>query len=128
MLFVAGVLSSALLTLAVMIYYREHLRKYIGYYMIPLCLFGAYAGWNDDGWIMLLMIPVILWKVPPFNNKDKLFAWAASKDPLGTKKATAKFLEGKAWYWWVGYALLLWALASVVVSLISGEPTLVIVG
>ena len=59
----------------------------------------------------------LLWKVPP-NNKDKLFAWAASKDP-GTKKATAKFLEGKAWYWWVGYALLLWALASVVVSLIS---------
>ena len=56
------------------------------------------------------------------NNKDKLFAWAASKDPLKKKKATAKFLEGKAWYWWVGYALLLWALASVVVSLISVNP------
>ena len=84
--------------------------------------------WVNLYFMYVNLIPVILWKIPPFNNKEKLFAWAASKDPLGTKKATAKFLQGKAWYWWVGYALLLWALASVVVSLISGEPTLVIIG
>jgi hypothetical protein len=92
MLFLASVLGSALLTLGLIIYFREHLKEQIGWYLLALCAIGAWAGWQSDGWIMLLMMPVVLWKVPPFSKEEKLFAWAASKDPLGIKAATAKFL------------------------------------
>ena len=36
--------------------------------------------------------------------------------------------RGNKWYWWLGYLLIIWAIASAIVSLIPGEPTLVIVG
>jgi hypothetical protein len=128
MLFLASVLGSALLTLGLIIYFREHLKEQIGWYLLALCAIGAWAGWQSDGWIMLLMMPVVLWKVPPFSKEEKLFAWAASKDPLGIKAATAKFLQGKAWYWWLGYFILTCVIASILISLITGEQTLVIIG
>lgn len=97
--------------------------------MLVILALGIWAAWGTgEGWIFWLMIPVVLWKLPPFSWSDKVFNWAASKDPLGTKKATAKFMKGKPWYYWVIYTLLLWGLMSVVVSLISGEPTLVLFG
>ena len=78
------------------------------------------------------MIPV-LWK--------DSFSWGGGgvinylvglieKDPWGTKRATKKFMDkrGNKWYWWLGYLLIIWAIVSAIVSLIRGEPTLVIVG
>ena len=99
--------------------------------MLGICALGIWAGWETgEGWIMLLVIPVVLWKTPPFSWSDRVFGWSASKDPLGTKRATKSFMDkrGNKWYWWLGYALIIWAIASVIVSLISGEPTLVLIG
>ena len=107
----------------------NYLRKTIGWYLLGICALGIWAGWETgEGWIMLLVVPVVLWKTPPFNWSNQVFGWAASKDPLGTKRATKKFLTGKKWYWWVGYTLLVWLIVSVLVSLISGEATLVLIG
>ena len=109
----------------------DHLRKTIGWYLLGILAIGIWAAWGTgEGWIFWLMIPVVLWKTPPFSWNDRLFGWAASKDPLGTKAATKRFMDkrGNKWYWWLGYLLIIWAVVSLIVSLISGEPTLVIVG
>ena len=107
----------------------EHLKQNIGWYLLGILAIGIWAAWGTgEGWIFWLMIPVVWWKTPPFSGSDRVFGWAASKDPLGTKRATKKFLTGKKWYWWVGYTLLVWLIASVLVSLISGEATLVLIG
>ena len=107
----------------------EHLKQNIGWYLLGIIAVGIWAACGTgEGWIFWLMIPVVWWKTPPFSGSDRVFGWAASKDPLGTKRATKKFLTGKKWYWWVGYTLLVWLIVSVLVSLISGEATLVLIG
>ena len=113
----------------------NHLKKYIGWYALALLVFVIYEGHavpSDDHPVIIfyLMIPVVLWKMPPFNFSDRVFGWAASKDPLGTKRATKTFMNkrGNKWYWWLAYAVVIWIIVSVFVSLISGEPTIVLIG
>lgn len=112
-----------------------HLRSYIGWYILALLVAAIYGGHTEPSddypvFIFYLLIPVVFWKLPPFNWNDRLFGWAASKDPLGTKRATKRFMDkrGNKWYWWLGYTIILWLVVSVIYSLIAGEPTLVIVG
>jgi len=113
----------------------NHLRKTIGWYLLGILGITIWLGHTEPSddypvFLFYLMIPVVLWKAPPFSWGDKLFGWSASKDPLGTKRATKKFMDkrGNKWYWWLGYLLIIWAIVSAIVSLISGELTLVIVG
>ena len=113
----------------------DFVKKNIGWFLLALLVIAIYGGHTEPSddypvFIFYLMIPVVLWKLPPFSLSDRVFGWAASKDPLGTKRATKKFMDKRSnkWYWWLGYAILLWIFASIVVSLISGEPTLVLVG
>ena len=111
----------------------EFMKKNIGWFLLIVLAIGIWAGHSEPSddypvFIFYLMIPVILWKVPPFSFSNKTFAWAGRQDPLGTKKATRNFLKGKKWYWWVGYTILLWGIASLLISLISGTPTLVLIG
>ena len=109
----------------------KHLKQYIGYYMLGLLALGIWADWQEQElWVFWLMIPVVLWKLPPFNWGDRVFGWAASKDPFGTKRATKAFMDKRSnkWYWWLGYFIAIWIIASILVSLISGEPTIVLIG
>ena len=113
----------------------EHLRNKIGWYILALVVLCIYFGHIDPDpeypvFIFYLMIPVVFWKLPPFGWSDRVFGWAASKDPLGTKRATKRFMDkrGNKWYWWLAYLVVIWIIASVIYSLIAGEPTLVIVG
>ncbi len=107
----------------------DFVRKNIGWFLLAILVFGIVVSWGDeDSWIFWLIIPVVLWKLPPFSVSKRVFGWAASKDPLGTKKATAKFMKGKPWYYWVIYTVIIWAVMSALVSLLSGTPTLVLIG
>jgi len=107
----------------------EFMKKNIGWFLLSILVFGIVISWGDgDNFIFWLIIPVILWKLPPFNVSKRVFGWAASKDPLGTKKSTAKFMKGKPWYYWLGYFILTCAVMSGIISLITGEYHLVFFG
>ena len=48
-----------------------HLRKYIGVYLIGMVALAIYFDTPDDDyplWLWWLIVPVILWKVPPFSR------------------------------------------------------------
>ena len=107
----------------------KHLKQYIGVYMLGLLALGIWADWQEQElWVFWLMIPVVFWQLPPFSWKQKIFTWAAGKDPLGLKRLTENYLRNKPYYYWIAYVFLLWAIASILVSLISGEPTIVLIG
>lgn len=66
----------------------KHLKKYIGIYI--LAMLGLLIYWHEPTdeypvWVMWLMIPVVLWKVPPFSMEDwfwgkvgTFFSWILS--------------------------------------------------
>ena len=50
-----------------------HLRKYIGVYLLGMVALAIYFDTPDDDyplWLWWLIVPVILWKVPPFSVGD----------------------------------------------------------
>ena len=50
-----------------------HLRKYIGVYLLGMVALAIYFDTPDDDyplWLWWLIVPVILWKVPPFSIGD----------------------------------------------------------
>ena len=113
----------------------DFIKKNIGWFLLGILGITIWLGHTEPSddypvFLFYLMIPVVLWKTPPFSWSDRVFGYAASKDPLGTKRATKNFMDkrGNKWYWWLGYTILLWGFPSIVVSLISGEPTLVLIG
>jgi len=51
----------------------NHLKNKIGIYLLALVAVGIYFDNPDDDyplWLWWLIVPVILWKVPPFNIGD----------------------------------------------------------
>ena len=51
----------------------EHLRKYIGLYLLGMVALAIYLDTPDDDyplWLWWLIVPIILWKTPPFNIGD----------------------------------------------------------
>ena len=53
-----------------------HLRKYIGVYLLGMVALAIYFDTPDDDyplWLWWLIIPVILWKVPPFSVGDVIY-------------------------------------------------------
>jgi hypothetical protein len=51
----------------------EHLKKYIGLYLLGMIALAIYFDAADDSypvWVWWLLIPVVLWKTPPFNIGD----------------------------------------------------------
>lgn len=51
----------------------EHLKKYIGIYLLGMIALAIYFDAADDSypvWVWWLLIPVVLWKTPPFNIGD----------------------------------------------------------
>ena len=55
-----------------------HLRKYIGVYLLGLVALAIYFDTPDDDyplWLWWLIVPVILWKVPPFSVGDRFWGY-----------------------------------------------------
>ena len=59
----------------------NHLRNYIGVYLLAMIALAIYFDTPDDDyplWLWWLIVPVILWKVPPFNIGDWFWdKWAS---------------------------------------------------
>lgn len=54
----------------------NHLRNYIGWYLLVLTTIGIWADWEtQDYWALWFAYPIILWKTPPFDWGDKF--WGA---------------------------------------------------
>ena len=55
-----------------------HLRKYIGVYLLGMVALARYFDTPDDDyplWLWWLIVPVILWKVPPFSVGDRFWGY-----------------------------------------------------
>ena len=59
----------------------NHLKNYIGIYLLAMVALSIYFDTPDDNypvWVWWLMVPVILWKAPPFNIGDWFWGKIAS--------------------------------------------------
>ena len=59
----------------------NHLKKYIGLYLLGMIALAIYFDTPDDAfplWLWWLIVPVILWKTPPFNIGDWFWGKIAS--------------------------------------------------
>ena len=57
-----------------------HLRKYIGIYLLAMIAIAIYFDTPYDDyplWLWWLIVPVILWKVPPFSIGDWFWSHVA---------------------------------------------------
>lgn len=58
----------------------QHLKKYIGVYLLGMIAIAIYLDTPDDDyplWLWWLIVPVILWKVPPFSIGDWFWGYVA---------------------------------------------------
>ena len=78
-LFLFYLTVSALTTLGVMIYFREHLRKQIGWYLLGMIAFMVVTNFSEYWWMMFVSLVVFL-QVPPFSVEEKLLTRAANSD------------------------------------------------
>ena len=79
----------------------QHLRKYIGVYLLGMVAIAIYFDTPDDQyplWLWWLIVPVILWKVPPFGVGDwfwgkiyKFYEWLFQIPISWLKKAPRWF-------------------------------------
>ena len=78
-LFLFYLTVSALTALGVMIYFREHLRKQIGWYLLGMIAFMVVTNFSEYWWMMFVSLVVFL-QVPPFSVEEKLLTKAANSD------------------------------------------------
>ena len=89
----------------------EHLRKWIGLYLLGMIAIAIYLDTPDDDyplWLWWLIVPIILWKTPPFSVGDwfwgkigNFFMWIFT--PLHRWQAT-----------WPKWVLWVWGIAMII--------------
>ena len=81
----------------------KHLKNNIGIYLLAIIGIAIYFDTPDDDyplWLWWLIVPVILWKVPPFNIGD----WFWSKVASFWSWILGPFLRWQTtWPTWVKY-------------------------
>lgn len=117
-LFLFYLTASALTTLAVMIYFREHLRKQIGWYLLGMTTFLVVTNFSEYWWMMFVSIVIFL-KTPPFNVEERLLTKAANTDTKSKRWISKRHWSIKAILYIIACAL-----ASAFISFISGETTI----
>lgn len=79
MLFLFYLTVSLIVTSGLIIYFREHLRKQIGWYLLGMITFMVVTNFSEYWWMMFVSLVVFL-QVPPFNVEEKLLTKAANSD------------------------------------------------
>ena len=78
----------------------KHFKKYIGIYLLGMIALAIYFDTPDDDyplWLWWLIVPVILWKVPPFSIGD----WCWGKVASGWEWILKPFTNWmQNWPWW----------------------------
>ena len=79
-----------------------HLRKYIGVYLLGMIFIAIYFDTPDDDyplWLWWLIVPVILWKAPPFSIGDRFWSKVAQfyewlfQIPLGWLQRAPRWIQ-----------------------------------
>ena len=78
-LFLFYLAVSVIVTSSLIIYFREHLRKQIGWYLLGMLAFMVITNWNEYWWMMFFSL-VVFFQVPPFSVEEKLLTKAANSD------------------------------------------------
>jgi len=78
-LFLFYLAVNLIITSGLIIYFREHLRKQIGWYLLGMVAFMVVTNW-DEYWWMLFFSFVVFLKTPPFSIEDKLMDKASRSD------------------------------------------------
>ena len=80
----------------------KHLRKYIGVYLLGMVAIAIYFDTPDDNyplWLWWLIVPVILWKAPPFSIGDRFWGKVAQfyewlfQIPIGWLQKAPKWVQ-----------------------------------
>jgi hypothetical protein len=78
-LFLFYLAVSVIVTSGLIIYFREHLRKQIGWYLLGMLTFMVVTNFSEYWWMMFFSLVVFL-QVPPFSVEEKLLTKAANSD------------------------------------------------